>query len=401
MACEPSVAEPGAPSQLALAVVPSVPAAATAATATITLEGPTPRKRTAPVGTTVTLEELAPGLYTVSVEGMDANNDVVWYNETVVTVTAGSTTRATISAVPFQASALSITGPASVQSGQVLRLSWGATPGAANYVVEWGRVAGGQRNSRTTTQTTIDLDVSTVGVDTVNVRPVTRFSNRGTPYTPLVVTVTPPAYTLTIVGTGNGSGRVTSSSVDNPGAINCTISLGTATGACSANFAPGTIVTLTAVPTGPMAWTGWGGACSGSSALCQITMSQSRSVNAGFTANTSLLIVRGSGNGSGRVAQTSSQPPYTYGINCVITNGSANCDVAYPNGTIVALTATAEAGSIFAGYSGNSCSGLSPTCDIVMNEARTVTATFTRPDEVADRGPSVAGPPTPPRRRSK
>ena len=63
--------------------------------------------------------------------------------------------------------------------------------------------------------------------------------------------------TLTVKGTGTGSGVVTSS----PAGINCTITAGVAaTTGCIARFTQGVIVTLTAVPT-PAAWPGapWSG----------------------------------------------------------------------------------------------------------------------------------------------
>lgn len=52
-------------------------------------------------------------------------------------------------------------------------------------------------------------------------------------------------------------------------------------GTCSANFDPGTAVTLTATPDLGAVFTGWGGACSGT-APCTVTMDADRSVTATF-----------------------------------------------------------------------------------------------------------------------
>jgi lysophospholipase L1-like esterase len=77
-------------------------------------------------------------------------------------------------------------------------------------------------------------------------------------------------YSLTVAKAGAGSGVVTS----NPSGINCG-------SACSASFANGTSVTLTASPASNATFTGWSGACSGTGA-CVVTMNQARSVTATF-----------------------------------------------------------------------------------------------------------------------
>jgi len=48
----------------------------------------------------------------------------------------------------------------------------------------------------------------------------------------------------------------------------------------------------------------------------------------------------------------------------------------YPSGTVVVVTATAQADSVFSGWSG-ACGGLSPTCTVMMDANKWVTATFT------------------------
>ena len=56
----------------------------------------------------------------------------------------------------------------------------------------------------------------------------------------------------------------------------------------------------------------------------------------------------------------------------------ATCSKAFPAGTVVKLTATPSAGSVFAGWSGGYCAGTVPTCTVTMNGARKVTAAFNR-----------------------
>jgi Divergent InlB B-repeat domain len=78
-------------------------------------------------------------------------------------------------------------------------------------------------------------------------------------------------YALSVAVTG--SGTVSSQ----PGGINCSST-------CSANFAADTAVTLTAAPANGQVFLSWGGACSGSAATCNLTLSAARSVTAEFIA---------------------------------------------------------------------------------------------------------------------
>ncbi len=75
------------------------------------------------------------------------------------------------------------------------------------------------------------------------------------------------------------------------------------------------------------------------------------------------LTVSKSGTGSGTVTSSPA------GISC-----GADCAESYASGTTVTLTATAAAGSTFAGWSG-ACGGTG-TCTATMSQARNVTATF-------------------------
>ena len=71
----------------------------------------------------------------------------------------------------------------------------------------------------------------------------------------------------------SGSGAVRSA----PAGIDCGST-------CSASFADGASVTLTATPATGQLFTGWSGACSGSAPTCALSMTQARSTTAGFSA---------------------------------------------------------------------------------------------------------------------
>ena len=82
-----------------------------------------------------------------------------------------------------------------------------------------------------------------------------------------------PPVTLTVVRAGSGGGTVTSG----PAGIDCGSS-------CSAVFAEGTHVTLSAAPAGQSRFEGWSGACATASTTCTVTLSADRSVTATFVA---------------------------------------------------------------------------------------------------------------------
>jgi endoglucanase len=165
----------------------------------------------------------------------------------------------------------------------------------------------------------------------------------------------PPANpTLVVSKSGSGSGTVTS----NPSGISCGST-------CSHDYANGTNVTLTASAGSGSTFTGWGGACFGNDPTCTVSMTLNRSVTATFdpVGLTYTLSVAKAGTGTGTVTSNPS------GISC-----GSNCSEAYLSGTSVDLSASADSGSAFTGWSG-ACSGTG-TCTVAMSAARTVTATF-------------------------
>ena len=161
------------------------------------------------------------------------------------------------------------------------------------------------------------------------------------------------SWTLTVAKVGTGSGTITSNSAG----IDCGND-------CSESYASGTVVNLTATPEADSTFAGWsGGGCSGTGA-CAVTMGAAQSVTATFTRNSYVLTVRKAGTGGGAVTGT--------GIDC-----GNDCSESYASGTVVNLTATPEADSTFAGWSGGGCSSTG-ACAVMMGAAQSVTATFTR-----------------------
>ena len=173
------------------------------------------------------------------------------------------------------------------------------------------------------------------------------------------VTAVTTNFKLSIGKSGTGSGSVASM----PSGIDCGVS-------CAASYVANTIVTLTATAGADSSFGGWTGNCAGTSAATTVVLTADSTCNATFTLNpppvatTSTLNIVQSGGGSGTVT---SNPA---GISC----GSA-CSAAFVTNTTVALAASANAGSVFAGWSG-SCTGSSANSQIVLTASATCSASF-------------------------
>lgn len=180
------------------------------------------------------------------------------------------------------------------------------------------------------------------------------------------------SFALTVSRAGSGGGTVGS----NPAGIACGAD-------CSEAYASGTVVTLGATPDAGSVFAGWSGACTGTGA-CTVTLSQARSVTATFNTAppaTELLGVSKAGSGGGTVS--SSPAGIACGAGCTATSA------AFPRGSTVTLSASADAGSSFAGWSG-ACSGTG-VCSIALSETRAVTAFFNASASVGGSSFSRAG----------
>ncbi len=137
----------------------------------------------------------------------------------------------------------------------------------------------------------------------------------------------------------------------------------------------GTVVRIDAIPNASSTFAGWSGDCGGTD-TCELTMNQAHSVTANFALKTFALTTQTSGTGAGAISGIPANP------------------AALPYGTVVRIDAIPNASSTFAGWSGD-CGG-TDTCELTMNHAHSVTATFTLkqltvtlPDEQAGGSVSV------------
>lgn len=173
--------------------------------------------------------------------------------------------------------------------------------------------------------------------------------------------------TLTVADAGSGSGLIVSS----PIGIDCG-------SLCSHAFGIGTEVRLTGLPDTGSRFAGWsGGGCTGTG-TCIVTMDSAATVTGTFIGSHTLTVGR-AGSGFGNVTSTPA------GIDC-----GSTCSHSFDAGTAVTLTATPEAGSSFAGWSG-ACSGTG-TCPLTLTSDSSATATFDAvPSKVVCLVPKVEG----------
>ena len=175
---------------------------------------------------------------------------------------------------------------------------------------------------------------------------------------------------VTVSKTGTGGGNVTSSDR----VIGCGSK-------CASPYPAGTAVTLTAKADSGSTFIGWTGPCTGTSATCSVSVAGSMTVGARFDSSKTAIV--GGGGGGGGSATTTAALKVSLGATGTVTSDVAGincgtaCQVSYPKGTVVTLTATPPAGKTFAGWTG-ACTTPSQTCTVTMNGDLSVKAQFNR-----------------------
>lgn len=154
---------------------------------------------------------------------------------------------------------------------------------------------------------------------------------------------------LTVTRAGGGDGLVTSA----PSGISCGA-------ACAAYFYLGETVTLTAVPDAISTFASW----SGDPTCPHPVLTVDRACTANFSPLLYCLYLFVYGSGGGTVISTPA------GINC-----GADCEQDYRAGTVITLTAAANANSTFWGWTGP-CTGANPICEVTLSAVRGLAAIF-------------------------
>lgn len=171
----------------------------------------------------------------------------------------------------------------------------------------------------------------------------------------VVATFTRVIYRLAVSKIGDGAGTVRSL----PDGLVCGST-------CAKSFRGGLQVTLTATPARGSAFTGWSGACAGSTGTtCTVSMNSGKSVTASFArASYSLGLSK---IGRGKIVGTGTA------LDC-----GATCTAMLPVNSVVALTAKPGRGYRFDSWGGACRFENTAVCSVTMDAARTVKATFVR-----------------------
>lgn len=239
-----------------------------------------------------------------------------------------------------------------VRSAQVT-LAWDAntSPGIAGYKVYYGPSSGSY--------------TSIIDVGNNTTYTVSNLQNGATYY-----------FAVTVYDTsGDQSGY--SNQVSNTASATCTYSISPASQSPGSSGGPGTVsVTVSS----GCSWTAisnasWITVTSNGSVTGNGTVNYSVSANSGTTSRTGTMTIAGK---TFTVTQSGSSQ-YTLTINKSGTGtGSVTNNPAgktFNAGTVINLTATPDASSTFAGWSGG-CTGISPTCSVTMKTNTSVTAKF-------------------------
>jgi uncharacterized repeat protein (TIGR02543 family) len=136
---------------------------------------------------------------------------------------------------------------------------------------------------------------------------------------------------------------------------------------CTDTEPTGSTLTVLAEADTDYTFSGWGGACSGSSVNCTVELADDRNLTATFSPTSSTQKLNVSVTGNGTVTGG--------GISCTSAGGSG-CTADVANGTTVTLTATAGSGAGFTSW-GGACAGTTTTCQVTMSSDRSVSADFT------------------------
>lgn len=161
-----------------------------------------------------------------------------------------------------------------------------------------------------------------------------------------------PTSTLNVIMTGTGSGTATADGLE------CSDN------ECSGVYGYATDLTITAAPALGYVVSGWTGCDKTEGNTCHAKIRCDKTISVAFDLPRYYLIISKGGTGHGMVTSSPS------GLDC-----GTDCTEYYTQGQTVTLTAEAEFGSVFAGWSGGGCSGTGQ-CVVTMSAKTVVDVRF-------------------------
>jgi hypothetical protein len=181
--------------------------------------------------------------------------------------------------------------------------------------------------------------------------------------------------TLSIAIAGQGGQQISSS----PAGINCGSN-------CTAGFALGTVVKLSAAFSEDSYVENWGvAACAASASTCSITLDADTSIVVSVAPKLSMPVdVTGAGAGSVAIS-AASQTPAPPTKTC-----SSSCTYPYQPGVALTIVASPNSNSTFAGWSG-ACKGTSSSCTFTPGASSSVTAAFDLQSSTSGSGGGTSG----------
>ena len=192
LACDQSTA-PGRGAGLSLEIVGNTGAALDSGR--VLVRGPTNKTVTVVPGTTVPIDGLAPGTYTVALQGFDSGGVARFFQATGVTVQANQMATVTASVAEFASFVPTMTALPPSGMGTTFTVTYNSIAGAASYEVEaaTNQVFTANRVTVSTTQTSAQVTVGSAGTYYVRVRAIDMFQGRGraSPYQTIQIIAAP------------------------------------------------------------------------------------------------------------------------------------------------------------------------------------------------------------------
>jgi len=205
------------------------------------------------------------------------------------------------------------------------------------------------------------------------------------------VQLDPARFPVTIVASGNGSGRVFGFLPDGTTVTDCTVSSGVASSTgCTSMYPFGSTLRMLVATEQNSRFAGFSVPPCTDMNSCYAMVAGPLSITAPFQLlDGSPIALTVVGVGTGRGIVTAAPGSTQCSFNGVLPDNS--CTVTYAQPMQVTLTASPQFGSTFGGWTGEMCSGTDLTCTFTLSAATAVSVNFISPHSAHDLGLALIG----------